>query len=164
ALWVPADLDGENPSRTSHNYNGIGRLGNGVTVEQANGDISAIARRIRDTSSDKNDYLLKDATVVPLKDSITGEARPALLILLGAVGFLLLVACANVANLLLAQASVRMRELAIRNALGAGRGRLIRQFLPEASRLPLAGAGLGILVPFAAVSGLGPRRPGNRPG
>jgi len=153
-LWLPADLDGENRSRTSHNYYAVGRLRDGVTVEQANGDISAIARRIYATSSEQGDYLLKDGIVLPLQDSITGKARPALLILLGAVGFLLLVACANVANLLLAQASVRERELAIRTALGAARGRLIRQFLTEAFLLSLVGGGLGVLGALVGVAGL----------
>ena len=74
-LWLPADLDGENPSRTSHNYNAVGRLRDGVTVEQANRDISAIARRIHDASSEKGDYLLKDGMVIPLQESITGKAR-----------------------------------------------------------------------------------------
>jgi len=154
ALWVPTDLDGENPSRTSHNYDAVGRLRDGVTVEQGNADISAIARRIHDTSNDQNDYLLKDGIVVPLQDSITGNARPALLILLGAAGFLLLVACANVANLLLAQASVRTRELAIRSALGASRGRLIRQFLTEAFLLSLVGGTLGVMGAHFGVVGL----------
>jgi len=153
-LWLPADLDGEITSRTSHNYAGLGRLRDGVSVEQANGDISAIARRIHATSNEQGDYLLKDAMVVPLHDSITGKARSPLLILLGAVGFLLLVACANVANLLLAQASGRERELAIRSALGAARGRLVRQFLTETFLLALAGGGLGILGAFAGVGGL----------
>src|SRR4029077_10063098 len=144
-LWLTTDLRGENQSRTSHNYNAVGRLRDGVTKEQANGDISAIARRIHDTSSEQGDYLLKDGIVLPLQDSITGKARSPLLVLLGAVGFLLLVACANVANLLLAQASVRGRELAIRSALGAARGRLIRQFLTEAFLLSLVGGGLGVL-------------------
>ena len=153
-LWLPADLDGENPSRTSHNYSAIGRLRDGVTVVQANQDISGIARRIHATSSEQGDYLLKDGMVLPLQDSITGKARPALLVLLGAVGFLLLVACANVANLLLAQASVRGRELSIRSALGAARGRLIRQFLTETFLLSLAGGGLGVLGAFAGVTGL----------
>ncbi len=153
-LWVPADLDGENPSRTSHNYNAVGRLRDGVTVAQANGDISTIARRIHDSSSEQNDYLLKDGIAVPLQNSITGKARSALLVLLGAVGFLLLVACANVANLLLAQASVRERELAIRSALGAARGRLIRQFLTEAFLLSLVGGTLGVLGAFWGVAGL----------
>jgi len=153
-LWTPADVDGENPSRTSHNFNAVGRLRDGVTVEQASADISAIARRIHDTSSEQGDYLLQDGIVVRLQDSITGEARPALFVLLGAVGFLLLVACANVANLLLAQASVRERELAIRSALGAGRGRLIRQFLAEAFLLVLIGGSLGVLGAFWGVAGL----------
>ena len=162
-LWLPADLDGENPSRTSHNYYAVGRLRDGVTVEQANRDISAIARRIHDTSSEQGDYLLKDGIVVPLQDSITGKARSPLLVLLGAVGFLLLVACANVANLLLAQASVRERELAIRSALGAARGRLIRQFLTEAFLLSLLGGGLGVLGAFWGVAGLVALAPENLP-
>jgi len=153
-LWLPADLDGENPSRTSHNYSAVGRLRDGVTVEQANQDIGVIARRIHNTSSEQGDYLLKDGMVVPLQDSITGNARSPLLVLLGAVGFLLLVACANVANLLLAQASVRERELAIRSALGAARGRLIRQFLTEAFLLSLAGGALGVLGAYWGVAGL----------
>src|SRR6266851_4161591 len=162
-LWLPTDRAGENPSRTSHNYSAVGRLRDGVTLEQAKADISAIARRIHDTSSDQNDYLLKDGIVVPLEDSITGRARSALLVLLAAVGFLLLVACANVANLLLAQASVRERELAIRSALGAARGRLIRQFLTEAFLLSLVGGGLGVLGAFWGVAGLVGLAPQNLP-
>jgi len=162
-LWLPADLDGENPSRTSHNYYAVGRLRDGVTVEQAHQDISTIARRIHDTSSEQNNYLLKDGTVVPLRDSITADARRPLLVLLGAVGFLLLVACANVANLLLAQASVRDRELAVRSALGAARRRLIRQFLTEAFLLSLVGGGLGVLGAFWSVAGLVALAPDNLP-
>jgi putative ABC transport system permease protein len=162
-LWLPADLEGENQSRTSHNYSAVGLLRNGVTVQQANADISAIARRIHETSSEQGDYLLKDGIVMPLQDSITGKARSPLLVLLGAVGFLLLVACANVANLLLAQASVRARELAIRSALGAARGRLVRQFLTEAFLLSLAGGGLGVLGAFGGVAGLVALAPGNLP-
>ena len=153
-LYIPADLDGENPSRTSHNYDSVARLRDGVTAQQANAEISTIARRIHDSSTEKGDYLLKDAAVLPLQVSMTGKARPALLILLGAVGFLLLVACANVANLLLAQASVRHRELAVRSALGAGRGRLIRQYLTESLLLSLSAGVLGVLGAVAAVSGL----------
>src|SRR6266852_2715047 len=154
SLWLPTDLNGENQSRTAHNYYAVGRLSDGVSVEQANRDISAIARRIHDTSSEQGDYLLKDGIVVPLQNSITGKARSPLLVLLGAVGFLLLVACANVANLLLAQASVRERELAIRTALGAARGRLVRQFLTETFLLSLVGGGLGVLGAFWGVRGL----------
>jgi putative ABC transport system permease protein len=162
-LWLPADLEGESPSRTSHNYYAVGRLRDGVTVAQANQDISVIARRIHDSSSEQNDYLLKDGMVVPLQASITGKARSPLLVLLGAVGFLLLVACANVANLLLAQASVRERELAIRSALGAARGRLVRQFLTEALLLSLVSGGLGVLGALAGVAGLVALAPANLP-
>jgi putative ABC transport system permease protein len=161
-LWLPA-LEGENTSRTSHNYNAVGRLRDGVTIEQADRDISAIARRIHETSSEQGDYLLKDGMVVALQDSITSKARSPLLVLLGAVGFLLLVACANVANLLLAQASARGRELAIRSALGAGRGRLIRQFLTEAFLLSLAGGGLGVAGALGGVAGLVRLAPDNLP-
>jgi putative ABC transport system permease protein len=163
ALWVMADREGENPSRTSHNYSAVGRLRNGVTAVQANADISTIGRRIHDSSPDQNEYLLNDAAVVPLEDSITGEVRPALLVLLGAVGLLLLVACANIANLMLAQASVREREIAIRSALGAGRGRLVRQFLTEAILLSLGAGGLGVLAAFWGVSGLVALAPANLP-
>jgi predicted permease len=162
-LWLPADLDGENPSRTSHNYYALGRLRDGVTVAQADREISAIARRIHDSSSEQGDYLLKDGVVIPLQDSITGKARSPLLILLGAVGFLLLIACANVANLMLAQASVRERELAIRSALGAARGRLIRQFLTEAFLLSVVGGGLGVFGAIWGVAGLVALAPENLP-
>jgi putative ABC transport system permease protein len=153
-LWLAADLDGENPSRTSHNYSAVARLREGVTVAQANADVSAIARRIHETSSEQGDYLLADGRVVPLRESLTGRSRPALLVLLGAVAFLLLVACANVANLQLAQASARGRELAVRSALGARRGRLIRQFLTEALLLSLAGGVLGVVAALWGVRGL----------
>src|SRR5690348_3421445 len=162
-LWLPADLEGENRSRTSHNYSAVGRLRDGVEVAQANQGISSIARRIHATSSEQGDYLLKDGIVLPLQNSITGKARSALLILLAAVSFLLLVACANVANLLLAQASVRERELAIRSALGAARGRLIRQFLTEAFLLSLASGGLGVLGALGGVAGLVAMAPQNLP-
>lgn len=162
-LWLPANLDGNNPSRTSHNYYAVGRLRDGVTVEQAGQDISAIARRIHEASSERGDYLLKDGMVVPLRTSMTGNARSPLLVLFGAVGFLLLVACANVANLLLAQASVRARELAIRSALGAARGRLIRQFLTEALLLSLVAGSLGVLGAFGGVAGLVALAPANLP-
>ncbi len=162
-LWLAADLEGENPSRTSHNYYAVGRLRDGVSVEQARQDISVIARHIHEAASERSDYLLEDGSVVPLRDSITGRARAPLLVLLGAVGFLLLVACANVANLLLAQVSVRSREIAIRRALGALRGGLVRQFLTEALLLSLLGGGLGVLGARLGVAGLRALAPANLP-
>ncbi len=162
-LWLPADLDGESLSRTSHNYSAVARLGDGVTVEQANREISAIARRIHDTSNAQGEYLLTDGLVVPPQASVTGRARAPLLVLLGAVGFLLLVACANVTNLMLAQLSARERELAVRSALGAGRGRLIRQLLTESLLLSLVGGGLGVLGSLWGVAGLIGLAPDNLP-
>jgi putative ABC transport system permease protein len=162
-LWLPADRDGENPSRTSHNYEAVGRLRDGVSVQQAQGDVSAIARRIHESSSERGDYLLVDAAVVPLREAITGPARSPLLVLLAAVGFLLLVACANVANLMLAQASARGRELAVRSAIGAERLKLVRQFLTEALLLSLLSGALGLLAAYGGVAGLLTLAPANLP-
>jgi predicted permease len=145
-LWMPAELYPENTSRTSHNYLALGRLRNGVSVAQAAADLGAIAERIVQQSPEQNEYLLRSATAVPLQASLTDGVRSPLYILLGAVGFLLLVACANVANFLLAQASKRMRELAIRNALGAGRRRLLRQFITEMLLLSGLSCVLAILI------------------
>ncbi|MDQ6893083.1 MAG: ABC transporter permease [Acidobacteriota bacterium] len=145
-LWLPSELDPENTSRTSHNYYGLGRLRHGVSVAQASTDLGAIAERIVRQSPEQNEYLLRSAAAVPLQASLTGRVRSPLYILLGAVGFLLLVACANVANFLLAQASKRGRELAIRNALGAGRARLVRQFVSETLLLTGLSCLLGIVI------------------
>lgn len=162
-IWIPADPNLENPSRTSHNYDAVARLRDGVTVAQANAEISALGRRIHDEFSEKGEFLLKDAGVVSLKDFLTGQTRPALLILLTSVGFLLVVACANVANLRLAQTSVREREIAIRSALGAQRRRLVQQFVTEAFVLSLLGGGLGLFGAYLGTSGLLALAPQNLP-
>jgi predicted permease len=162
-LWTAIDVDGENHSRTSHNASAVARLKDGVTVTQASNEVSGRARRIRDASAEQNEYLLKDGMVVPLRTALTGDARQPLFILLGAVGFLLLVACANVANLLLAQATARERELALRSALGAGRGRLVRQLLTETLILSVTGGGLGVLAAYWGVARLVALAPANLP-
>ncbi len=143
AVWFPRELLEHLPSRTAHNWHVIGRVHDDVALAAARSDLSSIARRLKQQFG--SDIDMADAGVMPLRESLTGEVRPALLILLGAVGFLLLVGCANVANLLLARATARSRELAIRTALGAGRGRLVRQFLVETLLLSLGGGALGVI-------------------
>jgi predicted permease len=153
-LWMPAELDPENRSRTSHNFYAVGRLRDGVDVAQANADISAIAKDIVRHSDEQGEYLMTDGTVIPLQASMTGRVGSTLYVLLGAVFFLLLVACANVTNLLLSQAAARGRELAIRHALGARRGRLVRQFVAESFLLLAAGGSAGLIVAWTGISAL----------
>ena len=161
AVWIPRELYPELPSRTAHNWRGLGRMRDGVTVAQARANLSAIARRIKEEYGKEVD--LNNAAVVPLADAMVGDVRAALLTLLGAVGLLLLVACANVAGLLVARTSARRKELAVRVALGAGRGRLIQQFLTESFSLSVAGGVLGVVIAIAAVKALPAILPANLP-
>ena len=150
-IWIPRELSERYPSRTAHNGRVIGRMRDGVSIEQTRGDLSAIAKHLHDLYGKDSQYMMADASVISLQESMVGKVRSTLFLLLGAVAFLLLVACANVANLMLVQAASRARELAIRAALGAGRNRLIRQFLTEALLLSFMGGTLGI---FGALWGV----------
>lgn len=151
-IWVPRELYEHYPSRTAHNWRVIGRLRDGITPEKAHAELGTIARAIKQQYGQDAD--ITDVSIVRLQDALTAQVRPALWILLGAVGFLLLIASANVVNLLLAQAVSRSRELALRTALGAGRGRLVRQFLTEGLLLSLAGGVAGVLAAQWGVAAL----------
>jgi putative ABC transport system permease protein len=161
SAWIPGDPDRELPSRSAHNWRCLGRIRDGITVAQARANLSSIARRIKQQYGREVD--LNDAAVVPLADAIVGDVRTALLALLVAVGLLLLVACANVAGLLIARNSARSKELAVRVALGAGRGRLMQQFLAESFALSFAGGALGILIATWTVRVLPAILPANLP-
>jgi len=143
-IWVPRELWERYPSRTAHNWQVLARLRRGVLLAQARSELTGIARRLKQQYG--KDTGMVDISAVRLQDFLTSDVSKPLYILLGAVGFLLLVACANVANLLLARVAAREREFAIRVALGAGRLRLMGQFLTEALLLALAGGALGVLL------------------
>src|SRR5437762_3578841 len=142
--WEPLALDWSNRARTGRYAMAVGRLKRGVTVERAQTEMSHIARQLQ------SDYPAFDTawgvTVVPLMEQVVGGSRRTILLVLGAVSLVLLIACAHVANLMLARASSRERELAVRAALGAPRWRLVRQALVESVILALAGGAAGALL------------------
>jgi putative ABC transport system permease protein len=160
-VWVARETDAPLPSRTAHNWRVVARMKNGASLAQARADVSAIARRLGQQYL--SDIDLVEIAVLPLKDALTADFKPALLVLLGVSGLLLLVACANVMSLSLAQASARAGELGVRVALGASRWRLVRQFLAEALLLCLLGGCLGVLSAYFGVQVLLALAPGNIP-
>src|SRR5271170_2227030 len=160
-VFIPMQADPDSTNQ-GHYLLAAGRLKPGATVDSANANMIVAGEQFRAANPkwmDKNESV----TVLPLRDAVVGDVRLALLILVGAVGFVLLIACANVANLLLARAAGRQREIAIRTAVGASRGHLIRQLLTESVLLSTIGGVLGLIIGAWSVPLLLAVSPGNLP-
>jgi putative ABC transport system permease protein len=153
-LWAPIGyaVGGDSACRSCRHLRGFGRIKRGVTFAAALAELNAIRETLRRDHT--TDYDAGSMALAPLQDALTEDVRPALVVLLGAVAFVLLIACANVANLLLARSVTRRRELTLRAVLGAGRGRLTRQLLTEACLLGAGGAVLGSGLAMAGVRAL----------
>ena len=144
-LWVPMHIGSDLSERRNLRWmRAVGRLASGVDLEQSRIEMNLINKRLADAHPRENGSV--QLVLVPLRDRIVGQVRPLLLILFGAVAFVLLIACANVANLMMARATRRRKEFAVRTALGAGRGRLISQLLAESLMLACAGGALGLFL------------------
>ncbi len=160
-LLVPMEPRIAENSRGVHNLSVVARLKPGVSREQAERDVKAIAARLEETYPDWNTG--RSAALQFIHEAVVGNVRPALLTLLGAVGVVLLIVCANVANLLLARATSRQKEIAIRTALGAGRSRMLRQLLTESLVLALLGGVAALLLAHGGIGLLKSISPGNIP-
>jgi len=161
-LWIPFQFD-LNSREMARNFNVVARLKPGITAAQANAQLALATQQFSRIYGSNALPPQGQFRAVPLQEFLIGSTRLSLIVLLGAVGFVLLIACANVANLLLGRASVRKRELAIRAALGAGRGQIIRQLLTESLALSIAGGLLGLAIGFAGVRLLLRISPGDIP-
>ncbi len=160
-LFMPPPDDAKRPNNYgSENYNILTRLKPGVTMQQAQADIDVIAARLRQEKHRDPSFTI---SVVPLIEQVVGNVRTAVLILLGAVTLVLLIACTNVANLLLSRAAERQREIAIRAALGAGRARVVRQLLTESIALSLMGGAAGMAISALSIFIARKMHPGNIP-
>ena len=160
-VWLPYQpTQNQLTRRYMHGTNAIGRLKPGVTPEQAQAELNIIASRIEQQHNDS--HAGTTARIVPLQEEVVGTVRPILFVLLAAVAFVLLIACANVASLLLTRALSRQKEVGIRAALGASRGRLVRQLLTESLLLSLAGGAAGVLIAYWGVPALVATLPQNQ--
>ncbi len=151
-LWLPTAIDPNTTERRSHNYGIVAHLKPGVTAAQARAEMTLIAQRLERAYPATNTGW--GITLFPMAEMFAGRIRPVLIILLGAVGLLLLIACANLANLMLVRAATRQKEIAVRAALGAGRSRIVRQLLTESLVLAIAGGALGLLLAVWSVHAL----------
>jgi putative ABC transport system permease protein len=160
-LYVPLAASGVESRRGNYSFFALGRLKAGITIDQARADMTTIERRLEQQYPDGNTGI--GISLIPTQEQTVKEIRPALLVLLGAVAFLLLIACANVANLLLARAASRQKEMAIRSALGASRLRILRLLLTESLVLSLVGGVVGLLLAVWGTNALMALAPDNIP-
>jgi putative ABC transport system permease protein len=148
-IWYPSEIYPPNFSRTAHNWRVAGRLKPAVSLKQARADVSAIGRQLKLENGTQTDAASFGAT--PLRERLVKDIRSVLLVVCGAVGLLLVIACSNVANLLLVRVTARRQEIAVRAALGASRWRLARQFITETVLLTLAAGAFGVVLAFWGV-------------